>query len=401
MTKVLNKPLLLIIYLMLIAAIFATAISIIRQRDGYNFVSFDITGMNIDQFVNISECFRVEVSKQAACMDNFVAAYAQRFQKDTKAMLADEEVARSQNTDIENSCHPVVHAVGRYTYRVTGNVGDAFNACDQSCHSGCYHGVMERLFYSEQDSAEGLQHISYADLEKKIPGICDADKFSNPSSQLIFQCLHGVGHAILYSLQYDLRRSLNACDLFETEYQRSSCYGGVVMENITAFDKAKRDIDPNDPLYPCDQLDSQYRDQCYLMQTSIMFEFGMTVERIADTCRGAGANVEQCFVSLGRDLSNYVRTGDVQRVVAACEITSGDQAESCYQGTLYALIDNTWDGRYGYLYCDALDAESEQLVCYGIANNYFTWAYNKTKTEIAEECTKFSAHAAVCQSAIY
>ena len=48
-------------------------------------------------------------------------------------------------SELRLSCHPVVHAIGRETFRVKGTIHDSFAACDQTCHSGCYHGAVERF----------------------------------------------------------------------------------------------------------------------------------------------------------------------------------------------------------------------------------------------------------------
>src|SRR5690606_37234968 len=158
-----------------------------------------------EDMVRIKDCFYLQEGKQK-CMDDFIAAYFG--EKTTKEVLADLEQARLRDTEIENQCHPVAHAVGRIAYLNIGNVGDAFESCDQSCHSGCYHGVMERLFYGDDEIIDENKHLTYGDMVLKIPGICNSDKFKNPSNAVIFQCLHGVGHAILYSLNYNLEDAL-------------------------------------------------------------------------------------------------------------------------------------------------------------------------------------------------
>ncbi|MFS8130581.1 MAG: hypothetical protein ACMG57_01240 [Candidatus Dojkabacteria bacterium] len=338
---------------------------------------------------NIEECFKKSETEQQKCMDDFMVEYF-KTGKTTKQVLADLETARSTNLTIENDCHPIVHAVGRETYKLTGNIGDAFEACDQTCHSGCYHGVMERLFYSDSELTTDYRHLTFADMEQKIPGICDKDKFKNPTNSVIFQCLHGVGHAIMYTLDYNLDDSLRSCDLFTTDYDRSSCYGGVVMENVTAFDKKKRDLKADDPLYPCSRLDRKYKSDCFLMQTSIMSEQGLSYEEMVTECRLAGDFENQCFVSMGRDLSNFVRTGDPDFVVEQCEVKAGENWESCLNGALYALIDNTWDLSFAYKLCDSLKVQDHVSSCFQNSDTYYTGSYSKTNEDIKNACRSFS-----------
>ena len=35
-----------------------------------------------------------------------------------------------EDPDIRRECHPIVHAIGRETFRVKGNLHDSFTACD-------------------------------------------------------------------------------------------------------------------------------------------------------------------------------------------------------------------------------------------------------------------------------
>lgn len=339
-----------------------------------------------EEIAKVMDCFN-NPDEQQKCLDTFIENYFGS--KTTKEVLADLERARLTSSSIENSCHPIAHAIGRATYKKIGNVGDAFESCDQSCHSGCYHGVMERLFYDDEEIATKT-HLTYSDMEDKIPGICNADKFKNPTNAVIFQCLHGVGHAILYSLDYNLTESLKSCDLLETQYEKSSCYGGVVMENITAFDKKKRWMKPEDPLYPCNILEDKFKSDCYTMQTSIMFEYGMTIPDIAANCNKTEGYESQCFVSLGRDLSNYVRSGSIEYVRNACEDLSPGREMDCITGSMYALIDNTWDGRFAYQFCNSLQNEGYKNECYKNSNSYLQWSYAKTKTDVEDNCKQYA-----------
>lgn len=352
---------------------------------------------NIENILQILDCLEKENSQK--CMDDFMYRYSE--DREIKDILAESENARSLNQSFEASCHPITHSIGRVTYQRFGNVGDAFEACDQSCHSGCYHGVMERLFYGEEDLTDSTKHLTYEDMKKKIPGICSSTNFRNPSNSVIFQCLHGVGHAIMYSLDYDLEESLLSCDLLGNEYERSSCYGGVLMENVTAFEKDKRDINPSDPNYPCNKLDRKYQSDCYVMQTSLMFEYGMTIDQISESCLKATPFEAQCFTSLGRDLSNYVRSGSIEYVISSCENHSSDYSINCVNGTIYALIDNYWDPRLAHKFCDQLTSSDLRTMCFSNGNAYLGSSYSKTSSELEAYCSQYSeSYSDLCISTI-
>ncbi len=342
-------------------------------------------------FLRITDCLTKSWDQINQCYDEFIASFSEG--KNVNETLAALEQARAASTEVENNCHPMAHAIGRYTLNKYGNVGDAFEACDFTCHSGCYHGVMERLFFSEEEIAAGSQHLSLDQMKERVAGICDRSQFSNPSNAIIFQCLHGLGHAILYTLDYDLEDALLGCDLLETPYERSSCYGGVVMENVTAFEREKRYIKKDDPHYPCNMLDQKYQYSCYQMQTSIMTEIGIPASEMGKVCMEAGeGNIGACHVSIGRDLSNYVRSGNAEYVAGICEQTEGvdeDYSLNCIEGTIYALIDNTWDSKYAYSFCNVLQKEGLKISCYRSAASYLD-IYEYTYQSKLEQCDKFA-----------
>src|SRR4249920_1438269 len=93
------------------------------------------------------------------------------------------------DADLRRDCHPVVHAIGRETYRIKGTIHDSFTACDQTCHSGCYHGSVERFLRGEKIYAEINRHPSTNELKQKAAIACDP----NIAPRFRFQCLHGLG----------------------------------------------------------------------------------------------------------------------------------------------------------------------------------------------------------------
>lgn len=343
-----------------------------------------------DKKYDLSEALKClsKIDGKERCLDEFMKNFF--VNRDTKTVLAEIERARLNNSEIETNCHPITHSVGRVTYEKIGNIGDSFDACDQSCHSGCYHGVMERLFFSDKEISENYTHLTFSDMEKRIPGICGIDKFHNPNSAVIFQCLHGVGHAILYTLNYNLEEALGSCDLLESDYEKSSCYGGVIMENITAFDKSKRDLKQTDPNYPCNKLEAIYKYDCYMMQTSIMFEYGLSISQIINQCQQVGVYAPTCFVSLGRDLSNYVRSGDVELVRNSCEKETPVYKSECFNGAIFALIDNTWNGKFAYKLCKSIESDGLKNKCFVNANQYLRNTYNMSEKEIVSGCEEFA-----------
>jgi hypothetical protein len=212
-------------------------------------------------------------------------------------------------------------------------------------------------------------------LKSKAAVACDP----KIAARLKFQCLHGLGHALLFFSRYRLAQSLEVCDVLPSSWSRSSCYGGVFMENVFNATPETRDLSPTDYHYPCNKVDAKYRYECYMMQTSRMTEMGLSTEQIFKECEKAKDFREPCETSIGRDLSNFVRVG-----------------QSCMAGVVYALIDNTWDGRYALPFCAAFSGESDQDACYSMSGKYLSDTFEKSTAEIAKDCSKHLSRPARC-----
>src|SRR5262249_5879927 len=94
----------------------------------------------------IKDC--LEGSQAAECLDRLFRQPLQRHT--TTEALRWVQRLEAEDPDIKRMCHPVVHAIGRETFRLKGNIHDSFAACDQTCHSGCYHGSVERFLRGEE-----------------------------------------------------------------------------------------------------------------------------------------------------------------------------------------------------------------------------------------------------------
>jgi hypothetical protein len=327
----------------------------------------------------------------AECLDKLFREALKEHSTLELLMLVQE--LETADAELRRDCHPVVHAIGRETYRIKGNIHDSFSSCDQTCHSGCYHGSVERFLRGDNIYAEVDKHPSTAELKQKAALACDpkiADK-------LRFQCLHGLGHALLFFSAYKLAPSLEVCDSLLDDWSRTSCYGGVFMENVFNATPETRDLSPTDYHYPCNKLDAKYRSECYVMQTSRMTEMGLTTERIFQECEKADGYRNPCTISVGRDLSNEVRVGNVGAAAQKCELVSGESRFGCVRGVVYALIDNTWDGRYALPFCAALSRENDQRACFRASTEYLKTTFEKSSVEIAKDCSNHLNDPSLCR----
>lgn len=334
------------------------------------------------------------------CLDQLFRGFLQT--NSTPDALALINKYEETSPDLRLQCHVIVHSLGRQTMVVKRTIKDAFASCDHTCHSGCYHGVMERFLVGDEEpapahvahdhgathnhAAAGHSHgpapIARTKLQARVAAACDPQE----SERIRFQCVHGLGHAVMFFTDYRLREALALCDTLPDAWSQTSCHGGVFMENLFASNRDKRDVSPTDLHYPCNYVQARYRTQCYLMQTWRMGEMGLGTERLFEECRKAGPNRLDCATSIGRDLSNEARTKNPRWAAERCELGRLDEIRACVQGVIYALIENTWDGRYALPFCASLRDRGDGEVCFERSVRYLTHVYEKSTDEIRLEC---------------
>jgi hypothetical protein len=336
----------------------------------------------------IKFCLKGSGSEQ--CLDNL---FRQSLKTHTTIeMLQLIERLEADDAELRRDCHPVVHAIGRETFRLKGNIHDSFSACDQTCHSGCYHGSVERFIRGDDIYAQTGKHPSQAELKQKANSACDPDTLL----RIRYQCLHGLGHALLFFSSYDLDRALDACDALADDWNRNSCYGGVFMENVVNATNERKNFSATDYHYPCNHVAAKYRHECYVMQSSRMVEMGLSLPGLFDECDKAGEYRVACALSVGRDLSNEARVGQTQTAARQCEQGQGDSRVACVRGAVYALIDSTWDGRYAMPFCAALNQSDDQERCFKDSVDYLRTIFEKSSEEIRNDCLRHTENSRRC-----
>jgi hypothetical protein len=237
--------------------------------------------------------------------------------------------ATAASAAVRADCHRIAHTVGAAALvRYRGSAGQAFAEGSSLCASGYYHGIAERAL-SEAESG---------DLGLVARELC-ASPSIRTTAFLAYQCVHGLGHGLMIATGYDLPKALETCDQLREEWDRTSCTGGVFMENITSsYGVRSRWLRDDDPLYPCPTVADRHKLYCYLMVTSrILPLVGYDFAEAASTCmQSEGEWVATCFQSLGRDASGQA-VGDAKKILELCG-KAGPWARDCLYGAARDLV---------------------------------------------------------------
>ncbi len=270
-----------------------------------------------------------------------------------------------KNGFIKSNCHQVTHVIGRASIDLYGDIPQSYSQGDSFCWSGYYHGAMEAV----------VAKIGADKILDQANTICADLGAHQKYSFYHYNCVHGLGHGFMGVLQNELFKSLETCDALGDEWERESCYGGVFMENIMAdfnSGSSTKYLKADEPLYPCTAVDSRYKGQCYIMQTSYALRTqGGDFDKVFELC----GTVEDehrptCYQSLGRDASGQT-TSDAATTKEICMLGEDDEARSnCVIGAVKDFISYFHNDTQAKEFCRSLDADLRDT-CLETAEEYY------------------------------
>lgn len=268
---------------------------------------------------SLSECQR-QTPRDYQCYAKYYAVMT--YDQGPKAAFVDMEREYNDDPFVKSECHQLAHIVGRTSYEKQGSLEKAYAEGDNFCWSGFYHGAIERAIVKMGDES----------IKKNTATICESFARKEPYSFNHFNCVHGLGHGLMAIAKYDLFNGLQLCKATKTSWEQESCYGGVFMENVMVAargDGTSAYLDASRPLYPCTDVEQDFKQQCYLMQTSYIlqhngYDFATTFQECAKADSGYTTT---CYQSIGRDASGSTNS-DVNRTLANCLQAPAEDTEA-------------------------------------------------------------------------
>jgi hypothetical protein len=271
---------------------------------------------------------------------------------------------------VKSQCHQLTHLIGRAALdKYHSNLADTYAHGDQYCWSGYYHGAMEEL-----SNAKGYDYII-----KNANSVCEPIAAKGKYSFYHYNCVHGLGHGYMFATNGELFESLKDCDNITDSWERSSCYGGVFMQNIMNEQTPDKDdnvgskyLKAEQPMYPCTALEEKYKDQCYLMQTSyalqtVKYDF----KKVFALCDNIEPQFKDtCYTSLGRDASGN-SISDAQQTRSTCLLGLSEEAQRyCVHGAAMDFVSYFHSDVQAKRLCNGLPANLSSD-CLGVVMNYY------------------------------
>jgi mono/diheme cytochrome c family protein len=256
------------------------------------------------------------------------------------------ELEQRLRDDPSFACHRTAHTMGAAALvRFKGDVANAFIDGSPVCASGYYHGVLERGFSGVEDDQ----------LDEKARALC-ADPQLAAQPFLQFQCYHGLGHGLMIYTSYEMPLSLKTCDALQDDFGRSSCAGGVFMENSnTSYGTQSKWLKDDDLIYPCNTVEERHKYACYQLVTARIRLVKPDWRDIAAECRKSEPRwVAVCFESMGRDVSGDSRR-NVRMAARLCRAAGPDTVE-CVYGAAREIVNADSGGERAARFCRLVSA---------------------------------------------
>ena len=151
-------------------------------------------------------------------------------------------------------------------------------------------------------------------IQEKISTICLDQAVLNLYRK--GDCFHGVGHALMFVLDYDIPTVIEHCKLFEKDPMDYYCATGAYMEYVSS--RGMNQKEGETLFYPCDQED--FPAACFRYKLSQVFR------------------------------NHFAKGGDFLEIVEKCEELEGRFRLGCFHGVGNAHMGNIADGNVPITY---------------------------------------------------
>lgn len=249
--------------------------------------------------------------------------------------------------------HSYMHVIGSLIYEVAGLKGLVY--CDDSFMFGCFHGFFGDAF------SKGLEDLHTMD------NYCIQSYGEKEGA-----CQHGMGHGILVYLGLDkIKEALDVCSGLRWKYKIGGCDAGVYMEynfsNVTHSVQKIRELDLDNPNYPCNELKIEDQYGCYFAQADWWESvYASDYKKIGELCEELNPdNKEACYLGTGNVALQSSRF-EIERTINKCNAVESEYGKVlCKAAARWIYILNTPQHKLDYglseIFCNSVDARDKQF----------------------------------------
>lgn len=228
------------------------------------------------------------------------------------------------------ACHVKGHNVGRVIFAKTNSLDASMQICGYRCSNGCFHGILMEMF-KDQNKDSSDKHLSLEVLKNELKTFCD--KKTVKDYIIKGNCTHGLGHVVAFLADYDIKKALSYCDLFQEAGLIYYCATGLYMEReqLMAEDDLKKSL-----FYPCDS--DNFPAACFRYRIRISLADKFSHQDMALKCLEIKDQRQKqgCFHGLGFGYYKLIEE-DPKKLMAVCGGGNTDDQRMCIEGAVGIL----------------------------------------------------------------
>jgi len=280
----------------------------------------------------------------------------------------------------ETFCHRIAHHFGKFILEYSQNVTLALLSNDPVlCGGSIYHSIVATYMISQVTTHKRDP------IDINIHQICPQDQENEPTITR-WECLHGIGHGLTKSYEFDVFSAIKRCDEFKNGWERVSCSKGLFMENVVNYYKGgAATIDSSDLFFPCNKLEDRFVPPCYHYHARhILFQKNSNFDgAFLDCMKVPDEFAKYCYRGLGNQLTPYVLV-DINYSLK-CQNNKPIYQANCFQGIAMVLADNrSIDEALDF--CEVVPPEFK-VDCYAEVGKWIRMVYS-TNEQRFEACLK-------------
>lgn len=249
-------------------------------------------------------------------------------------------------------CHSEAHNIGKAIYAETTDIRTALDICERTCNDGCFHGMIMGIFQTLTENASHTHasntehsdsHIVLTDDNKAsvtnlLLSICSRDDVLSLTKGKQGDCMHALGHAVLFLANYNIEEALNLCRVFENDGFEYYCATGVYMERNLAVTSADNN---QDPLEPC-RAHTNFPSACFRYEIQELHDTNLlTYADVKHMCEALDERHLRigCFHGLGFGYHSLVLQNP-EALLDLCDAEDKTAMRLCIEGAVGVMESN-------------------------------------------------------------